>query len=681
MMTEFRYRPDIDGMRAIAVMMVLLFHCNLGMPGGYVGVDVFFVISGFLITSIIQKDLSNQSFQLRSFWIRRVRRILPAATVMVLATLAAGAVLLLPRDFAELADSVVAQQLMASNLYFWRSTGYFATAAELKPLLHTWSLAVEEQFYLFFPLLLMFCTRFKKRTTLLLLLGLGGASLLLSVVAVYRSPAATFFLLPMRMWEMLLGAILVYLKPPLNWPRVLREMSSWLGLGAIGFSAVFYNSSTAFPGAAALLPCCGAAALIYTSTSEPTRLARLLSDKRLVFVGLLSYSLYLWHWPILAYLRYTLGTQLSPLVGLNAIAASFACAYLSWRFVETPFRRGFSHSSGRRVALTTAIAMATLIVAAAFLHVYEGLPGRLPQETRQMVSNPRWPAKGFDAHPETVGWRIGANQESANSQEPIDYFVWGDSHGFVLNGLMHQLGLENKLVGVNASNGGNPPLLRTWIPGKGKESLLDWNESRLEFIKNRNVSNVILACRWSVHIHGRPHIPLNGTQDVLLCDAQSPQGDRQNAPAVFGRALDHTLAELEKAGVKVWLMKQVPLQSREPNRLIFRSALFGLVPLGVSLEEHQKRQHLANATIDAIAARYPNVTVLDPTEYCFDATHHARIFDASGVYYVDKDHLSPLGAEQLLRPMFAGVFEEIRYRKAKSPEVYFADGFSTTEQR
>jgi len=205
---NFCYRPEIDGLRALAVLPVLLFHAGLGFPGGFMGVDIFFVISGFLITTLIVRDLQLGTFQMRSFWERRIRRILPAASVMVLATLIVGAIILLPESFENLGQSALAQSLMVSNFYFWQQDGYFAAPSDYEALLHTWSLAVEEQFYLILPALLVFLNRkFPARITLVLWL-VFLTSMIWSFFGSYLYPAASFYLLPARAWELLLGSLI-----------------------------------------------------------------------------------------------------------------------------------------------------------------------------------------------------------------------------------------------------------------------------------------------------------------------------------------------------------------------------------------------------------------------------------------------------------------------------------------
>jgi peptidoglycan/LPS O-acetylase OafA/YrhL len=262
------YRPEIDGLRAIAILTVVFYHVGLGCPGGYIGVDVFFVISGYLISSLILREMREGTFSLAGFWERRVRRIFPALAACVMATLVAGWFLLLPEDLENLGKSTVAQTLLAANIYFWRTTNYFASANEAKPLLHTWSLAVEEQFYLLFPLLLLACFRFpalrRPRTlVILILLGLVG-SLSVAVWGVKHQPYATFFLLPTRAWELLCGVLVAALPvSAIPTSRLVRESASWLGLAAILLPVWLYGETTPFPGLAALPPCLGTALFIW----------------------------------------------------------------------------------------------------------------------------------------------------------------------------------------------------------------------------------------------------------------------------------------------------------------------------------------------------------------------------------------------------------------------------------
>jgi len=342
----FRYRPEIDGLRAVAVLAVLFCHAGFGFSGGYVGVDVFFVISGYLITALLLRDLENSRFSMIDFWERRVRRIFPALSVVVLATILAGGVFLFSIDYQRLGQSLVTLTAIASNFYFWFNGGYFNGRDQEKAFLHTWSLSVEEQFYLFFPIGLFLLYRFlphrRREMNLFLVLSLVTLAGLILAALIIRGGmlVAAYFLLPTRAWEMLLGSLLAAL-PAGYFPthRLIREGASWLGLGMIAAAAIFYTSETKFPGFAALPPCLGTALLIWGNASTATSgtvCGKILATRPFVAVGLISYSLYLWHWPLYAYARYLSWDGLG--VKIILFGLSFVLAALSWKYVESPVR-------------------------------------------------------------------------------------------------------------------------------------------------------------------------------------------------------------------------------------------------------------------------------------------------------------------------------------------------------
>lgn len=379
------YRPEVDGLRALAVVPVILFHAGLpGFGGGFVGVDVFFVISGFLITSIIAAELDTGRFSVAGFYERRARRILPALFVVLAACLPFAWAWMLPRDLGGFADSLAATAGFASNVLFWRSADYFDSAAELKPLLHTWSLAVEEQYYLLFPPLLVLLWRLPRRTRLVLLAAVGVASLALAQWASHAAPAAAFYLLPTRGWELLVGSLLALAGPALTAPvrgsGLLAETGGALGLALLAFAVLAFDRQTPFPGAWALVPTLGAALLIVCATPR-TVAGRLLGSRPLVGVGLLSYSAYLWHQPMLALTRHR-SLQPPGHVLLAVVAlASLALAYASWRWVERPFRRP-GRFDRREVFMLAAAGSVAFLAAGLAGHRAQGFPGRLPTEAR-----------------------------------------------------------------------------------------------------------------------------------------------------------------------------------------------------------------------------------------------------------------------------------------------------------
>ena len=335
------YRPDIDGLRAIAVVGVVLFHAGLGMPGGFAGVDVFFVISGYLITRLILRDLKLGDFSILTFWERRIRRILPALTVVVVAVLVTGWFLSLPFHYLVTGQSAIALAALSSNIQFWRTTDYFAPDAEENPLLHTWSLSVEEQFYIIVPFLLFLLFRLRQGHLIPTLLMIGCmVSLILSVYHLRIDPSGAFYLLPSRAWELGVGSMLAVLPPARS--RPVQSALGYTCLALILLTFFFFDPRFPFPGIAALPPVLGAAFIIlagYKNTNESSpepMVTRVLGFQPIVFVGLCSYSFYLWHWPFFAYHRYLFSSPPKPSIAVGYIVISFLMAITSLYLVEKP---------------------------------------------------------------------------------------------------------------------------------------------------------------------------------------------------------------------------------------------------------------------------------------------------------------------------------------------------------
>ena len=372
------YRPDIDGLRTVAVVPVLLFHAGLGLSGGFTGVDVFFVISGYLITTLLLGEMDERRFSLLGFYERRARRILPALFTVLIATTVAALLLMTPTDLVSYAKSAASTAGFLANIWFYTQEGYFTEAAELKPLLHTWSLGVEEQYYLLFPPLLWLVLLLGRNRPPAILLALAGlASFALSVQGAIDAPKAAFYLPHYRVWELLLGSGLA-LATARGWlARPARH--AWLaaaaglaGLAMIAAAALLYGPETRFPGAAALLPCLGAALVIWSGTSPRTPAARLLALPPLVWIGKLSYSLYLWHWPIIAFAVYRKGEDLAASEGLACLALALVLSALSWRLVEQPFRNR-ARLSRRAIFASAATATALTLAVAAYTVHRDGL--------------------------------------------------------------------------------------------------------------------------------------------------------------------------------------------------------------------------------------------------------------------------------------------------------------------
>lgn len=386
-MATSHYRPDIDGLRAVAIVVVVAYHLGVGFTkGGYVGVDVFFVISGFLISGIIAKEAGASRFSFTHFYDRRIRRLFPALFAVLAASCLIAIAVLFPPELESFGTSLAAATLFSANILFFRQSGYFAEGIDALPLIHTWSLAVEEQFYLLFPLVFLPLLRLHRATMLATLWAGAVLSFALSLVLMDGSPEAAFYLLPARAWELLVGALLALGGVPRIESRAARQ---WIGAGgllAILIAAGAFNRNVSFPGWPALVPCLGAAAIVHSGREGDTFVYRLLSRRGFVFVGLISYSLYVWHMPMIVFYKLEFGKYLSNVDKLALGAASFGVAVLSWRYVERPFRFGGWLSRPRHLFVAAAGCMAAALAVASVFVQQRGLDFRYPPEIRRLAS-------------------------------------------------------------------------------------------------------------------------------------------------------------------------------------------------------------------------------------------------------------------------------------------------------
>jgi peptidoglycan/LPS O-acetylase OafA/YrhL len=381
------YRADIDGLRALAVLPIVIFHLGVKkLSGGFIGVDIFFVISGYLIGGPLLHQVFERRYSLTDFYARRFRRIVPALAVTLAATTLAMFFVGLPFPMVDYSRSLIAAMLSVSNIFFWNSAGYFDPAADSKPLLHTWSLGVEEQFYLLFPLIVL-GTRWAGRRGATAILGLiAVVSFAVSCWGVKAAPTATFYLLHTRIWELLLGVVASQVPTGLLKSRGLREILASVAFAAVVAPMFLYNFATPFPGLAAAAPCLGTAVLLVVGAQGGSLVGRGFALRPAVFVGLISYSLYLWHWPVIVLLREGLPVaNLDAKLKVLAFGISLGLAWLSWRFVERPLR---NPSISRKAIFVSTLAAASAISAAglAFI-VLHGVPTRFSPQAVQIASN------------------------------------------------------------------------------------------------------------------------------------------------------------------------------------------------------------------------------------------------------------------------------------------------------
>ncbi|MBW4933784.1 acyltransferase family protein [Marinobacter sp. F4206] len=508
-MKHLKYRLDIDGLRAIAVLSVVLYHFNKDwVPGGFIGVDIFFVISGFLITGIIFKTLQDDSFSFQEFYLRRFRRILPATTFVVVCTLVFGWLVMLPDDLLDLTYSSVASIFMAANVYFWLflDTSYFAASSEFEPLLHMWSLGVEEQFYLLWPAIIFFAFRIDgKRGIILSAVGLTLISFALSAWSVKEYPAFAYYMLPTRAGELLFGALtfLALSNSRIDLGRQFSVVASVVGAGLLVISLMTITRDIGFPGIASLLPTIATALLIFGGAFAGNPVSFALSLGPVRFIGKISFSLYLWHWPVLAFYRYAYG-ELGLWSGLICAAVIVLGTLVSYYLIETPFRR--PEKLKRASVMVGGASLASLSLGA-LIYASEGMVDPVSPSGYQTalsgleeatISAPRFPyvcqrpdfRRELMDDPKCVIGPEGAKP---------DTLIFGDSNASHYVGYFKAIADELKVPMRNIAHSACPPLLENsgFYAKRNRQTCSAFNEAMMAEVKK--YKTVIVAASWTAY--------------------------------------------------------------------------------------------------------------------------------------------------------------------------------------
>ena len=609
-----KYRPEIDGLRAIAVLPVIFFHAGFAaFSGGFVGVDVFFVISGFLITSILINDIESGKFSIRNFYERRMRRILPALFLVSIISVIMGWFMLAPTDFAELSTSLIAVALFVSNIFFWQESDYFGNAAELQPLLHTWSLAVEEQFYILYPILLFALWRLGQKKLILILSFIFFISLALAQYAAGEFQSANFYLLPTRAWELMLGAITVLLlrrETANTATRIQREWASWIGLFLIFISIFTFNESTPTPSLYTLMPTFGTALLIYYLNSG-VLIARLLSNKLVIGIGLISYSAYLWHQPIFAFARYRTIGELSGFSYIILIAVVLFLAYLSWQIIEKPFRDR-NKISAKNILIYSAGGTLLLILIGIFLPQLNEAHRNAQKDS--IYSTIQSSPKREECHfPQT---------DQALSKLPCTYFagpaqvaVVGNSHAVELSYSLAQ-DLQTQRIGLTQYTiSGCPHNYRV-------EDELDsicgkWHEKIVaEITSNSNIKSVVLSYRNDSYLSEEKY--QNGLVDMVK--------------------------EFIAANKKVILVLQAPSLEGKINQYLAITNNAEISNLPGKTREEWSAQY--SSKVDYRSSLPVEVQILDPADRFCNQDKCFVTKDGSSLYF-DDHHMSLAGSDIL----------------------------------
>jgi peptidoglycan/LPS O-acetylase OafA/YrhL len=588
------YRKDIDGLRAFAILAVVLFHTfPKGLRGGFVGVDVFFVISGYLIAGIIDREIQAQRFSIRHFYARRIRRIFPALLVVLTFVLLIGAWVLLPGEYRQLGLHVAAGVGFVENIILWQEAGYFDGVSEEKLLLHLWSLAVEEQFYLVFPMLLVgLHRRAWKGSNIVLLLAVLSFSL--GLKSLTDDPSGAFFLPQNRIWELLFGAWIALWEGPRRFfrQRFVCEGLSILGLLLLMGSIVLIRREMGFPGVAAIPPVLATGLLILTGPQTFLH-RRLLSSRPFVGLGLISYPLYLWHWVLLA-LGHLLAPALPAKGRLALIALSFVLAVLTTRYIEQPIRFG----SPPKLRLQFLCAF-MLVMGLLGLGVYagEGIPRRFKDPRQQMAT--QLPSGHKEADAACVGPLLGLDFCRTIGGEIPKVALIGDSHSLHLVEGLKDAGLTFMLVG----RGGCPPFLDAGLGG-GQCPIGALNSAYDEVLRHSEIKTVIIAGRFGLYWHGQ--IPVENRKSQALDFPLLGPSDGNN-PTVFAAQAEATVKALVEHGKQVVWVLDVPELGFDPHQCIRRPDGLSRPKerCGIPWAVHQERTDAYKRALDPLRAVTP----------------------------------------------------------------------------
>lgn len=686
LLAKREYRPDIDGLRALAVMAVVLFHAAPNVvPGGFVGVDVFFVISGFLITRNILLDAGDGSFSFWRFYVRRIRRLFPALFVTVALSLLASIILLTPEHLGQFGASALYSLGSVANIYFWQQTGYFDAWSTFKPLLHFWSLGVEEQFYLVWPLTIVAILWLRPRLLLPVLLLLAAASLIAAQLWVQSEPLTAFYLTPFRIWEFAIGAACLWSPKLDGW---LEELVFAAGLLLIASSSLLYTNETPFPGVNALAPCLGVALAI---TAGRAKLAWILRNPIAVWIGLISYSLYLVHWPLIVFYRYWTFAPLSMVEQIGLISASVLIAFLMYKLVEQPFRRT-SLPYGLRPITAGGLAIGLLaitVIPSYFAWQQSGWPWRLTGQAALYWKQIGAPWNGIECnkprYPKDGTYLCEFGEDHG---EKFDAVLLGDSHAWHWIPGLDALFRKNHLAGA-AITGGGTLLLRGGTRYDGSvptPSSNEWARNTDDFILRSRPPVVIISARWSMYTLTIPE-PGEEAETKFFTYKQYQDLTPSSSSAAVRAALIDTVQRYKDAGIQTILFGQVPYPGSttaecmtRPNWIL--SPKTGLACQQTTKAEALTRSRATDALLLEIGGKFPDAaSVFLFSDAMCSGKPNCVFLDENGSYYWRYGHLSYYGSVELADRYMQGVISIVKREMSKRDIVKSSANFRSAADK
>jgi len=658
-----KYRAEIDGLRALAVLPVILFHAGFEwFSGGFVGVDVFFVISGYLITTIIINDMAEGQFSIINFYERRARRILPALFFVMLACIPFAWLWLTPSDLKDFGQSLVAVSTFSSNILFWSESGYFDTAAEIKPLLHTWSLAVEEQYYILFPIFLMLTWRLGLKRILSLLTVAFVISLGVAHWGAFAMPKATFYLLPTRGWELLIGVFAAFYLKHNDYLKSdrLNQVLSLLGFGLVVGAIIAFDHSTPFPSLYALIPTVGTVLLILTAVPK-TWIYKLLSYSPIVGIGLISYSAYLWHQPILAFARQRLLGEISDVLLLLFCLSSLVIGYVSWMYVEKPFRNK-KKITRRSIFFFSLAGMTLFSLSGLITHNNNGFIDRYPSFLVDIMEVTK---SHIDERDDRKCFRVDKQSSVPNcikgSATGVPNFaVIGDSHASTLVSELNKIFVNNNSSFVQYTKSACPPIFE-FIDRAGDKCDV-FIDNVVSDLASRNIETVILLARWSYYIHDDDYSNANGGVEFRGRREAYSAGDIPLTSNFSSRrsaileGYEEFVHSLIRNGIRVIVLGPVPAHAWDvPSTIIkfsqYSDHIVSLPPLSYAVYEERNKEVLD--MFNLLSKKGVIAFVDSGSIFCNGNSNSfgdkvCHSIENGEVLYYDDDHLSNSGASILL---------------------------------
>ncbi|WP_114327622.1 acyltransferase family protein [Candidatus Colwellia aromaticivorans] len=654
-----KYRVEIDGLRAFAVLPVILYHAGFsGFSGGFVGVDIFFVISGYLITSIIVSDLEQNKFSIINFYERRARRILPALSFMLIMTTLASYILMPAELLKEFSQSLVSVVVFASNIFFFLEIDYFSLASDEMPLLHTWSLAVEEQYYIFFPLMLAWLWFLGKRKVLGVIIGLSVLSLMLSQYWVMNGQAdMAFFWIFSRAWELFVGAILVFIPKNTLTTAKLNNVLAVCGLILIVLAVTFFETNTPHPSVYTLVPVIGTLLIIRFANSN-NLVGRLLAHKFFVSIGLISYSLYLWHQPIFAFLRMKSVGEPSLAIFCLAIALSIVMAIVSYKYIETPYRNKTLYNR-KRIFQLSFLSLSVFMCIGLVGHFGKGFEQRysLPSYSDTIVYSP----KREKCHTKGTDY-LKPTQACTYFGDEITWASLGDSHTVEPAYALAEKLQEHDQGLLQLSFSGCLPALSYSAPEAGCTKWLNDSVSYLE--NNKQIKNVLVGFRYSGGLYGEgvDHFPEIPTRVILQLKGYE-EASAEQLLELYWQNLTQLLTRLQNAGKKVYLLYPIPELPVHINKATTAFSIFSREPI-IDLERATTREYylqrnrfilnkLDSLTYDTDLVAIRPLDILCDSEYC------PAVYEGKALYF-DDDHLSLEGSRIVIEKIISSAYAKAR---------------------